>query len=157
MKTLYLSCLMTALAFIAKAQNKIVISYDENGNRVKRERICPTCRPAASNNSNAPSDAFAAPVALAGQEGKAGTFRVYPNPAGNFVTLYLDFVSLQQKCTVVLMDQSGREHFRKQAATATTEIPLAKLADGMYYVILFRDNQKDVVRVVKETGAGQAR
>lgn len=157
MKTFYCSTLILLCAFAARAQNKMLISYDENGNRIKREISCPGCRP-GSSDATAPGEAHSASSPLAGGDNnKAGAFRVYPNPAGNVATLYLDFISLQQKCTVVLMDQSGREHFRKQASSANTEIPLAKLADGMYYLILFRDNQKDVVRVVKESGAAQNR
>lgn len=147
--TIFSICLGTMTSF---AQNKIVISYDDNGNRIKRELVCPGCRPAPESDPDNPGTLASDNKTLPEQDALAkGKFKVYPNPANNSVHVSLDVLSLERQCRIILTDQLGREHFRQDAASALTTIPLDHLADGMYYVLIYRDKQKDVVKIVKES------
>jgi len=158
MKPAFTLLLITAFSFSRGfAQNKIVITYDANGNRIKREMVCAGCRPEAAAEDTLLTDQ---PVGtesgiIAGfLSAQKGSFTVYPNPAGNVVYIRLDALSLKAGCRMQLSDVSGRVCYRKPLMAAVTAIPLSRLADGLYFVTLFRGGQKDVVKVVKTTGAG---
>jgi hypothetical protein len=58
MKPLFTLLILCCCSIYAQAQNKIVITYDENGNRIQRELICPGCRPAdtSSEDPGTPGD-----------------------------------------------------------------------------------------------------
>ncbi|MFA6060435.1 MAG: T9SS type A sorting domain-containing protein [Taibaiella sp.] len=151
MKTIYFLSIAFALSLSAAAQDKIVIHYDNNGNRVLRERVCPGCRPAP--------DAPVPDAPLAATENRLqaialpGTwFRVYPNPSSNNFNLVLDLASLKTNCEVVLNDQLGREIYRKKITGANTVISTKQLTDGTYYLILHRGDNKETIKLVKESG-----
>jgi len=136
------------------AQNKIIIAYDQNGNRIKRFVICSTCRP-TNESENDPAMDTTKPsyvnksIELPFSDNEIGTFKVFPNPADNKVQVELDAISLKQRCEITLTDISGKEHYRKIVVTETTIIPLEHLADGVYFVSLFRGTEKKVVKIVK--------
>lgn len=131
----------------------ILISYDDNGNRVLREMACPIPRPASEGLGDGP---VADAKGLLSQNVHQGGFSVFPNPTSDEVFVQLDVLSLQQSCTLVLLDVLGREHFRRADVGARTTIPLVQLPDGIYHVVLWRGQQKDAVKIVKE-GQGTIR
>lgn len=159
MKTFYATlalCFMTTLMAMGQTC-KILISYDQNGNRIKREEDCTLLpssaeeTPPYTQNGQQEQETF--------MDGVAGTeagikFHVYPNPASQSVTVSLDAASLKGHCTLVLTDQLSKEHYRKEVHTSLTTIPLEHLADGLYYVLVHRHDRQDVVKIVKEANGG---
>lgn len=150
MKFLYFFLLILLPIAATHAQTcTIQISYDDNGNRILRELVCGTM-----SQPEEPSEGpvfYKRPALLPDSSNViAGSFNVYPNPAAGQVFVQLDAISLQQPCTITLLDQLGREHFRKEHAEASTVISLDNLPDGLYYIILWRGEQKNTVKIVKE-------
>ncbi len=76
-----------------------------------------------------------------------GSFAVYPNPASNEIYVELDALSLQQNCSVALIDQLGREHFRKEHVGAGTSISQAHLPDGLYHILLIRGTEQTAIKI----------
>lgn len=140
------------LSFIATAQNKIVISYDKNGNRILRERICNGCRPAAppADNDNSVKTQQASSNRNEPLQALSTSFQVYPNPTTEHVFVSLSNEALLQSCTIVLTDLLGKEHFYKKNATSQTLIPLQHLSAGVYFIGIYMGSKKSTVKVVKE-------
>ncbi len=153
----YLYFLLLILLPIASLQAQtctIKISYDDNGNRILRELACLSPRPGDEDN---PDEQLprSRKTLLSDSSTVAGNFTVYPNPTSNEVFVELDALSLLQKCTILLVDQLGREHFRKERPGARTAIELSHLPDGLYYILLWRNEQKSTVKIVKEAYQGR--
>lgn len=150
MKMLYFFLLMLLpLSGIHAQPCTIKISYDDNGNRILREMECLSPRP-----QDDPDDDVVLTRRKASRLDSSlmvsGTFKVYPNPTADEVFVHLDEISLQQNCSIVLIDQLGREHFRKEKVNARTRIALGHLPDGIYHILLWRGAEKSAVKIVKE-------
>jgi hypothetical protein len=82
------------------------------------------------------------PGNLAGTPGEATNMLVFPNPANNFVRLYLTNIDLQDR-ELHVYDASGREITRclhslsidRISHTAQAEIDCTVLSNGTYYVM----------------------
>lgn len=132
---------------------KISISYDENGNRMLRELVCSSARDAADNPEKDSLDAINTFLPFQ-EQNQASSFKVYPNPTNGLVNIEVETEALKGRCSFVLSDVSGKVHLRKEITTNRTNLSLAHLADGVYFLILFRGDRQDVVKIVKEAGAG---
>jgi hypothetical protein len=151
MKTIYFALSLLALSGAARGQTcSIAISYDDNGYRVKREKLC-------TMSDVVPDSLAPLPLATADSTGPdaLGLFRVYPNPTGNQVNIGLDAVSLRSKCSVTLTDATGKALGNKVMTGPVTTMDLGGYADGIYFFILQRGTQVNTVRVVKQYGSSQ--
>ncbi len=72
--------------------------------------------------------------------------RVYPNPTNGVFTVELKAGSLK---SVVISDITGRKVLEVSGNTASAEIDLTELANGVYYAAVVSENGTAVVRVVK--------
>lgn len=154
MKKLFTLLLISFGATPLFAQYKIVITYDQNGSRIQRSMVCSTCRSTNEIENDPAMDTSKSSFVNKSIEwpsngNEIGTFKVFPNPTDNKVQVELDAISLQQRCELVLTDISGRVHYRKITETELTTIPLESLADGVYFISLFRGTEKNVVKIVK--------
>ena len=155
--------LLYSIVFIAALQApqvygqgcKISISYDENGNRILRELVCASARESPEEQDKESMSAINTYLPFQGQEQNlSSSFKVYPNPTNGLVSIEVEEEVLKGKCSFVLSDISGKVHMRKEIAVSHTNLSLAHLADGVYFLTLFRGDRKDVVKIVKEAGAG---
>jgi len=145
-----LACIM---GFSAAAQQyKIVVSYDENGNRVLREKICyEDCqggKPAPAGDSAAISPNGAG---IAGLDGINGTgFELFPNPTTGHLTLRLgDRNMLSSGCELLISDASGRLLFQKKVTDQVSHYDIGANADGFYFCTLLWGDRRETVRIVK--------
>ncbi len=81
-----------------------------------------------------------------GNEGN--TFKVYPNPAGDFITVSLNKTA-QQLQTVKLLNQDGITLVTKNLNGNTTRVYIGDLPAGIYLVQVNSGNKKEVKRFVK--------
>ena len=151
-------CLVISLFFVSivvKGQTNcgIEISYDDNGYRITRQKLCPVPRTAP------PFDSTAVPSAINNQlsvdsltQIAAGIFKVYPNPTAMSVNVYLDDISLKTKCNLTVMDETGRVFRRQSLNNSVTEIDLTGFANGTFLFSLQRGAQVNSVKVVKLSG-----
>lgn len=134
---------------------KISISYDENGNRILRELVCFSARENPEEQDKDPMSAINTYLPFKDQEQNlSSSFKVYPNPTNDLIYIEIEAKALQEKCSFVLSDISGKVHMRKEITTSRTNLSLTHLADGVYFLTLFRRDQRDVVKIVKEAGTG---
>lgn len=157
MKTILSLLLLTFSLGAAAQQYKIVISYDQNGNRTKREKICfancpppPGAMPGDAPPIAGNSDEL--PVNDGSPYRAKGGFRLFPNPANAILNLRLDNSKmLDQKCEFILLDVMGRELLHKPVSNVATQYDISGLADGMYMCIVVTGDKRDLVRVSKKT------
>ncbi|WP_162903462.1 T9SS type A sorting domain-containing protein [Taibaiella koreensis] len=143
--------LLFAGAFTARAQVcKILISYDDSGNRIKREKSCIGLRPA---------DTATNPLAVADNSDSAGqggawsamSFEVYPNPATNLVHIRLKGIPPQFEGRLILSDATGKTLNGQTIRSAQATVDLSPYADGTYFLILTDNNKASTVKVVKSS------
>jgi|GEM_PF-1227787 len=151
-----LACLTSF--FAAAQQYKIVVSYDENGNRLLREKICyEDCqggKPAPPQDSTSSSgNAKDAGSAIAGLDIINGTgFELFPNPTTGNLTLRLGSVSmLSPNCELLISDAAGRVMFRKKVTEQISHYDIGANADGFYFCTLLWGDKRETVRIVKKT------
>ncbi|WP_118976988.1 T9SS type A sorting domain-containing protein [Taibaiella koreensis] len=154
-KIISLTVLFMAFAVIAKAQVcKILISYDDSGNRIKREKSCVGNRPenpADSVNLAAQGIGGGADKAL----GPVGLFEIYPNPTANQVNVRLDAISLQSACSLIITDATGKALSQRSLKDPVTTIGLNGYTDGTYFFMLYRGSSVNTVKIVKEYSMGR--
>ncbi len=159
MKSLIFLSLFTISSLQLFAQTKVKITYDANGSRIKREIVSLLGRPGAPADS---SDALNSEQTLS----DAGInnlptdgdnlFKVYPNPANSVVHVAVDRASVIAGTTEVrLVDIQGRQLYTTKVNSEVTNIDIAQLADGNYYIILNRHGKQETAKMVKQTTAGR--
>jgi hypothetical protein len=139
---LFISC---SPAILHAQQTKVVISYDGNGNRVRREIV--TYKNAPANN-----DLSSSWELNAGRFNMPATFKVYPNPSQDVFNVAIDAISLKEKCELILIDQAGKELYRQVITQSVTPVSTRQFADGVYYIVLYSGDKKENTKVVKITG-----
>jgi hypothetical protein len=75
------------------------------------------------------------------------SIRVYPNPAGEFIRVHLngaDALGAQ----LVVFDAAGREVMRSLMTQQEEVLNLTHLAQGIYTVVVEKDQQRQVTRFV---------
>jgi len=151
-----ISILLLSICYIsAKAQTpKILISYDENGNRILRQYL--PYRPApppvatdstsvANENENKSRGISALVV------NNENNVKVYPNPSNDNFNIVVSQGILDNNAELLLMDQLGRILYRKKVEATTTTISTKQMADGAYNIIVQYGNNKSTLKIVKET------
>jgi len=148
MKTIYLTISLFIFSFAAKAQVcKILISYDDNGNRIKREKSCIGNRPASEDTAG--ND-----LAAKDLQPVTDVFAIYPNPTTTQVNIRLSSLALKERCELTITDGSGKTLKTRLLSAPLTDIDLAGFADGPYLFILRRGTQVNTIKVMKTYGAG---
>lgn len=152
MKKLFTFIFIISATTAFAQQYKIVVSYDDNGNRVKRERICyADC----TGPKPAPPDTTAQqdPVAVADSAWlNSFGFEVYPNPTEGGFTLRIGSPDmLKQKCSIIVTDALGRELMRKEVTELITRYDIGYSADGFYMCTVIIGDHWETVRLVKGT------
>jgi|GEM_PF-6158498 len=150
MKMLFISILLTwGCSFVAKGQVDcgIVFSYDDNGYRIDRQKVCPAPK-------TAPVDS---PVHTTGIQPIdslhiSSEFRIYPNPLTTWVNIDLEPASLRLSCSIMVTDVSGRVLKSQSLVSPTTRLDLDGYANGSYFFTLRRGTQVNTVKLVKLTG-----
>lgn len=134
---------------------KIVITYDQNGNRINRKQVCESLL--AEDESLGAVDSIRAsqfqPISTLFSQLIGSSFNVFPNPVSDILNVEVAHAQLDHNCLILLLDQYGREHFRVAPTQRKTTISIAHLADGVYYVVVFYDGKKAYRKIAKVTAA----
>lgn len=157
MKQLFFIVMLLAASVGGYSQTCVIkIYYDDNGNRIFRQQECAARRPEPPKDTINSALQFSDDP-LKNEDIRIGSFSVFPNPSSNLVNVTFDQVSLGSTCMVTLLDQLGKEHYRKTVEASTLTIPIGHLADGVYHLVVLRGSRKDVVKIAKESSAGNNR
>lgn len=140
MKRIILSSILLALAISGSAQTyKILISYDANGNRVRRERVCVGCPQIISVSQKLPTGV-----------------NLYPNPTNGQCFLQLPMEWLAETdgktCQVSISDATGKVLQSLQVRQTLTTLDLNAYADATYWIsVTIGNERKFSEKVVKLT------
>lgn len=148
------SILVLIFGFMAtKAQTpKVVIKYDENGNRILR--YFTPYRPGAQQpssdsisvfNNNEHKDIAISDLASI----EDNELKVYPNPSNDNFNIRISENILNNDVELVLIDQLGREHQRRKVKALITTISTKGMADGVYSIVVQYGNNRSTLRVAK--------
>lgn len=150
----FISTLVLGLCVLAaKAQTpKIIIKYDENGNRILRLYQPYRPAPPQQTDSAAVAGEGARDVNISGLAAVSGNdLKVYPNPSNDNFNITVSEGILNSQAELVLIDQLGREHKRAKIKSLTTTISTKGMADGVYSIIVQYGDTRTTTKVVKAT------
>lgn len=140
MKKLLLLSILLTLTTLGFAQTyKIVISYDANGNRIKRERVCVGCSQMMSVSQKLPSGV-----------------NLYPNPTNGqcFLQLPMDWLDATggKTCQITVSDATGKVLQSMQAKQTVSTLDLSAYTDATYWISVTVGNERKFSeKVVKLT------
>jgi hypothetical protein len=130
--------LIGSSAFEVKAQvdlPKIVLSYDEYGNRTNRRLVVFNQR---QGKPEAKKDSL----------GKS-LITIFPNPAKNFIQIKMENVE-SMPTSVLLYDFFGRLLYTKEDMGTSTKVDLSPYAAGTYMLKIRRGDKETLWKVLKE-------
>ena len=133
MKKILLSILLSLMAYTGFSQTyTILISYDANGNRIKRERVCVGC----------PS-----PIMAMDQKVSNGV-SLYPNPVNTqcFVQIPLEWLANEGQCKIIVTDATGKMMQTLKVSETLSTLNFTGYADATYLVTVLLGNEKKVQR-----------
>ena len=129
MRNLLLTVLFAATAFSLCAQDRIVFTYDDVGNRTSREMqtvILPADSTAASDTTNVATDLLANYV-----------IKVYPNPTYGQLSVEIVDFEMDKPLTVIVSDRSGiilQQHIMNQPSI---NLDLSRYPQAAWYIVTF--------------------
>jgi hypothetical protein len=96
-------------------------------------------------NSNLPCDTFINRIS----ENEIMGMVAFPNPTDNFLKITLSPIHSQFQ--IILFDSQGRECIRKEIKYGEQNIvfDVHKLVSGLYFCMLFNDQYKRIVKIIK--------
>jgi Secretion system C-terminal sorting domain len=129
MKQLLFINLLCIYAIQMNAQTECYIkyTYDDSGNRIKREFIC------AARDTLPPYN----PIGLRKPKPMQSDIfeaSVYPNPSTGFYTVALNQIS--QEAYLQIINYAGQQVLAKKILSLKTEIDITNLANGMYTFVI---------------------
>lgn len=83
--------------------------------------------------------------------GEPGTFKVYPVPANNFVTVDAKFNGTMKQVNYRLLDISGKLVYKLDKANVNSEqvnIPTSNLSSGLYHLLIIADGNSATREIV---------
>lgn len=126
---LFLSLFLSFMAYTGFSQTyKILISYDANGNRIKRERVCVGC---------------SAPIMALTQKVSNGV-SLYPNPANTqcFVQVPLEWLANESQCKIIVTDATGKMMQTLNVTQTLSTLNFTGYADATYLVTIFVGSER---------------
>jgi hypothetical protein len=138
MKTIFIALFLFTAIHLSYGQNipqgscGVMFTYDNGGNRIKREYLCPAAR-------------VAAPAVVEKEIEKIET--AYPNPSDGNVTLY--FSRGLEDATITVMDVNGNFIRQLKGSGTKLNIDLNNVPDGIYIIRIDKKDEKVIKRIVK--------
>lgn len=128
----------------AFAQTQYEFTYDDSGNRIRREIIVLQAKSASLLSENLLNEEDEI-TSLFGE----GEVVIYPNPTKGI--LRIDLPSLTANgVTLRLFDNQGRMLQSKQAVEMGNELELSHYSSGLYILVIQSGDQKKEWKIVKE-------
>lgn len=132
-KIIWIFCLLWVSTKVNAQTYKIVIDYDDNGNRIKRELVCEGCpSPLVPPGKEVPTPDVEQQLLTDFNM----LFEVFPNPSNARITVRIDPGTLAQQPFIQIMDATGRVFMSSRATDVLSAYDLQHLSDGTYYVSL---------------------
>lgn len=139
--------ILGALSFIVPTihaqtySNAVVFSYDNAGNRIKREIkvICIGCPDQSDPPGQKPGNSATSsdPASMLGDQNHSLVLRAYPNPLQKELTVEYAAWQKSDNALVKVFDMTGRLILSKNMSASKTTIDFSGLASEAYYVTCY--------------------
>jgi len=159
MKKIIIIGLILLIGLVAKSQ-KYMYSYDNNGNRIKREFIpFKITKDTVATDSTAnitDSATVAATNQAAQQQQQCETMlgeqkiTVYPNPTKGELTIDISNFKNESQGMILLTDMQGRILFKNENINSANTLNLSSTAFGNYILKILIDGKSNEWIIVKE-------
>nr|NQU89281.1 T9SS type A sorting domain-containing protein [Bacteroidota bacterium] len=148
--------LAVSLQTTAQEPNTVVFSYDDSGNRTKREAIFIPSPPDKDDNGQQKDETgFKNQEVLKSDIVKhtanvgSVTINIFPNPNGGMFKVSLEGWEKDTKSSLIMHSLSGKEVTRVETLRQHTNIDISSHPNGTYILTIFIDGKKEVWKIVK--------
>lgn len=126
------------MPYIASAQS-VKYSYDNAGNRIKREIVMKTKSPYEVSTT---TECFS--EKLSEKE-----IRIYPNPTKGRLKIEIAGYENSDRCILRILNVSGQQILSTHANSACTELDISSKANGIYILYISLNNKETTWKVIK--------
>ncbi len=142
MKQKIILCLVSIFAFtlFAKSQNSISFTYDDSGNRVKREFF--TAMPVA------PSDPIQEITDVTNLLDFSDV-KIFPNPTKGKLRIDIPMVQSKMSGSITLFNTNGKKIFHQNHISNKCFVDLESYNSGMYLLNIVYEDQKLEWKIIK--------
>lgn len=119
---------------------KVSFSYDNAGNRVKREIIVETKSVPSKDNLN--PEYFS--EILSEKE-----VRIYPNPTDGLLKVEICGFEDSDECSLAIFNMSGQQLHKKNVMNPLTDIDITSQANGMYIFHIVLNGEETSWKIIK--------
>lgn len=135
---LKLLLLLPAFFLSAKA-DKVLFSYDNAGNRVKREIVIEK----KSAPSNDGADCFS--DMLSEKE-----IKIYPNPTEGLLNVEINGYYDSDECHISVYNMSGQQIHTIDVTSPVTEVDITTQSKGMYLLLIIINGEESTWKIIKK-------
>lgn len=136
-----LSIITILLAFpLYLSADTISYSYDNAGNRIKREIVLDT-RANSDNRETAPINI----------EIDKKSITIYPNPTRGLIKIEIQDDDFIDQCNFSLFTLSGQFILSRKPDMPITDLDLSHMPDGIYLLIIQSNNHKESWKIIKKS------
>lgn len=141
MKKVIVISLLFLAQLSAMGQNKVSFTYDEAGNRIRRDAIVPIAKSSLKED-------LGREVTYEGSIGGKHV-SVSTKESGNNIDVEVLGISNRDKGTISVYTSSGIMIATKSIAGTTTGVDLASNPDGLYIISITINRDKNAIKIVK--------
>ena len=138
-KTLNLIICLIALCSSFSMAESVKYSYDDAGNRIKREIILSQNKSPQNGNPTLFSER------LTDRE-----IKIYPNPTKGQLKIEIEGFESEDQCKVVLFNMSGQQIYSSEMDERTHVIDLSARPNGIYILHLILNGTETTWKIIKE-------
>lgn len=131
--------LICAMPYIASAQS-VKYSYDNAGNRIKREIVMKT---------KAPYEEVSTTTEYFSEKLSEKDIRIYPNPTKGRLKIEIVGYENSDRCTLRILNVSGQQILSAHANSPCTELDISSKANGVYILYISLNNKETAWKIIK--------
>lgn len=139
MKKRFIMLLLATVPFIAFSQSKVRYSYDNAGNRVKREIVVSTKSVADNSIPEYYSEMLS-----------EKDIRIYPNPTPGHLKVEVAGWDNGDKCTFHIYNSVGQRILSSRATSSYTELDISFCSNGLYILHITLNGKETVWKILKK-------
>ncbi len=130
-------------SLIAQGQTTFKYSYDDRGNRCKREIIIPAIRSAQAHDPESESVPFTESL-------EQRTIVIYPNPTKDELNITITDTEHLQSGSIILYDLHGKMLMERIVKENHTSFDLSSYSKGTYLLFFKLDEETSSWKIIKE-------
>lgn len=139
MRKRFIMLLLAAVPFIAFSQSKVRYSYDNAGNRVKREIVVNTKSVSDDSTPEYYSEMLA-----------EKDIRIYPNPTRGHLKVEVVGWDSADQCLLRLYNSAGQQVLSTRAGSSYTELDISSRSNGLYILHITLNGKETAWKIIKK-------